>query len=105
MFAEPFLGSGGVIPAAAGFLAPIEERAARFGSLFILDEVQSLRNAFGGMHLELGLDPDLVVMGKIIGGGFPVGAVGGKSDAVEPDERKGRRGGLIRTREPSTATS
>ena len=82
VFAEPFLGSGGVIPAAPGFLHAVEERAHAVGSLFVLDEVQSLRNAFGGMHSELGLDPDLIVMGKVIGGGFPVGAVGGKASLL-----------------------
>ncbi len=82
VFAEPFLGSGGVIPAEDGFLAAAQRVAQRNGALFVLDEVQSLRNAFHGMHGELGLDPDLVLMGKIIGGGLPVGAVGGAADLL-----------------------
>ena len=77
VFVEPFLGSGGVIPAGPGFLRAIEDRAHAVGALFVLDEVQSLRNAPKGTYAELGLSPDLLVMGKVIGGGLPVGALGG----------------------------
>ena len=83
VFAEPFLGSGGVIPAAPGFLRQIQDRAHAVGSLFVLDEVQSLRNALHGAHASLGLEPDLLLMGKIIGGGFPVGAVGGHASLMD----------------------
>jgi glutamate-1-semialdehyde 2,1-aminomutase len=93
VFAEPFLGSGGVIPAANGFLHAIEERAHAVGALFVLDEVQSLRNALQGMHAELGLEPDLLVMGKIIGGGFPVGALGGEASLL--DLTSARAGGRL----------
>jgi glutamate-1-semialdehyde 2,1-aminomutase len=79
VFAEPFLGSGGVIGADAGFLEAAGAIAHDHGALFILDEVQSLRNAFSGVHGELRLDVDLVTMGKIIGGGLPVGAVAGSA--------------------------
>jgi glutamate-1-semialdehyde 2,1-aminomutase len=82
VFAEPFLGSGGVIPAADGFLRVAQEVAQAAGALFVLDEVQSLRTSFGGVHGLLGLQPDLVMMGKIIGGGFPVGAVGGRTEVL-----------------------
>jgi len=78
VFAEPFLGSGGVILGEPSFLANVQALAQRNGALFALDEVQALRNAFHGMHHALDLDPDLVLMGKIIGGGLPVGAVGGR---------------------------
>jgi glutamate-1-semialdehyde 2,1-aminomutase len=50
------------------------------GALLVLDEVISLRMATGGMQALLGVDPDLTMMGKIIGGGFPVGAIGGKAE-------------------------
>ncbi len=83
VFAEPFLGSGGVIPAAPGFLGRIADRARQVGAVFVLDEVQSLRNAPNGTHAALGLEPDLLLMGKIIGGGFPVGAVGGRAALME----------------------
>ncbi len=83
VFAEPFLGSGGVIPAAPGFLGLIADRARQAGAVFVLDEVQSLRNAPNGTHAALGLEPDLLLMGKIIGGGFPVGAVGGRAALMD----------------------
>jgi glutamate-1-semialdehyde 2,1-aminomutase len=83
VFAEPFLGSGGVIPAAPGFLGRIADGARQVGAVFVLDEVQSLRNAPNGTHAALGLEPDLLLMGKIIGGGFPVGAVGGRAALME----------------------
>jgi glutamate-1-semialdehyde 2,1-aminomutase len=83
VFAEPFLGSAGVIPAAPGFLARIADRARQVGAVFVLDEVQSLRNALNGTHAALGLAPDLVLMAKIIGGGFPVGAVGGRAALMD----------------------
>jgi glutamate-1-semialdehyde 2,1-aminomutase len=79
---EPFLGSGGVVPALPGFLDEVRARAAEAGALFVLDEVQSLRNRFDGVHGELGLAPDLVLMGKVIGGGFPVGAVAGRAELL-----------------------
>jgi glutamate-1-semialdehyde 2,1-aminomutase len=79
VFAEPFLGSGGVIAADAGFLEAAAAVAHDHGALFILDEVQSLRNAFGGIQGELGLEADLLTLGKIIGGGLPVGAVAGSN--------------------------
>jgi glutamate-1-semialdehyde 2,1-aminomutase len=83
VFAEPFLGTGGVISAAPGFLQQVSEQARAVGSVFVLDEVQALRNSTHGAHAELGLAPDLVLMGKIIGGGFPVGAVGGRATLLD----------------------
>lgn len=83
IFVEPFLGSGGVIPAETEFLAAVQNLARRAGAVFVLDEVQALRNQFSGMHHSLGLQPDLVLMGKIIGGGLPVGAVGGIHQLLE----------------------
>jgi glutamate-1-semialdehyde 2,1-aminomutase len=83
VFAEPFLGTGGVIPASREFLRQVQESARAAGSVFVLDEVQALRNAFHGTHASLGLEPDLVLMGKIIGGGFPVGAVGGRASLMD----------------------
>jgi glutamate-1-semialdehyde 2,1-aminomutase len=80
--AEPFLGAGGVIPCAPGFLAGLQELAREHGALFVLDEVQSLRNGLGGMQATLGLRPDLTMLGKIIGGGMPIGAVGGRADVL-----------------------
>ena len=83
VFAEPFLGAGGVRPAAPGFLAAVADLARDRDVLFVLDEVQGLRNGFGGEQGRLGLTPDLTLLGKIIGGGFPIGAVGGRADLLE----------------------
>ena len=83
VFAEPFLGAGGVRPAAPGFLADVADLARDRDVLFVLDEVQGLRNGFGGEQGWLGLTPDLTLLGKIIGGGFPIGAVGGRADLLE----------------------
>lgn len=83
VFVEPFLGSGGVIPASASFLREIQHVCREMGALSVIDEIQSLRNAYNGVHGLLGLCPDLVLMGKIIGGGLPVGAVGGRADLLE----------------------
>jgi glutamate-1-semialdehyde 2,1-aminomutase len=83
VFAEPFLGAGGVRPAAPGFLAAVAGLARDRDVLFVLDEVQGLRNGLGGEQGRLGLTPDLTLLGKIIGGGFPIGAVGGRADLLE----------------------
>ena len=83
VFAEPFLGAGGVRPAAPGFLAAVAALARDHDVLFVLDEVQGLRNGPGGEQGRLGLTPDLTLLGKIIGGGFPIGAVGGRTDLLE----------------------
>jgi glutamate-1-semialdehyde 2,1-aminomutase len=79
---EPFLGSGGVVPALPGFLDEVRARSAAVDALFVIDEVQSLRNHLHGVHGGLALAPDLVLMGKIIGGGFPVGAVAGRAELL-----------------------
>jgi glutamate-1-semialdehyde 2,1-aminomutase len=83
VFAEPFLDAGGVQPTAPGFLAGLAGLARERDVLFVLDEVQGLRNGPGGEQGRLGLTPDLTLLGKIIGGGFPIGAVGGRADLLE----------------------
>jgi glutamate-1-semialdehyde 2,1-aminomutase len=82
VFVEPFLGSGGVVEGSREWLRDLRDETRRAGAVFVLDEVQSLRNAFHGAHAELGLDPDLILMGKIVGGGIPVGAVGGSREVL-----------------------
>ncbi len=91
VFAEPFLGSGGVVPAREDFLHAAQESARAAGALFVLDEVQGLRNHYHGTHAALGLSPDLILMGKIIGGGLPVGAVGGRADLLDHLSRSAPR--------------
>ncbi len=77
---EPILGAGGVIAAEPEFLKVLREETARAGIVLICDEVISLRQALGGAQGYFGFDPDLTTMAKIIGGGFPIGAVGGRRE-------------------------
>src|SRR5699024_12747271 len=77
---EPFQGAAGVIPASPSYLQHAQQLAERYGALFILDEVQSLRNSYYGVQQDLGITPDLTILGKIIGGGYPIGAVVGKTE-------------------------
>ena len=75
---EPVMGAGGVLSADADFLRRVQAATAAAGALFVLDEVITFRLAEGGAQALYGIEPDLTMFGKIIGGGFPVGAVGGK---------------------------
>ncbi len=79
---EPMLGSAGVIPADPNFLSVLREETRRAGALLICDEVITLRQAYGGLQSHYGLDPDLTTLAKIIGGGFPIGAVGGRREVM-----------------------
>jgi glutamate-1-semialdehyde 2,1-aminomutase len=79
---EPILGSVGFVPAEREFLVGLREVARRLGIVFILDEVQSFRLDRGGAQKLFGIAPDLTCFGKIIGGGFPVGAFGGRRDIM-----------------------
>ncbi len=75
---EPVAANVGVIEPAAGFLAGLRELTQAFGALLIFDEViTGFRVAHGGAQARYGVEPDLTVLGKIIGGGMPVGAYGG----------------------------
>ncbi len=64
------------------YVAALVESADKHGMLFVLDEVVSFRLGYGGSQAILGIQPDLTALGKIIGGGFPVGAVAGRSDVM-----------------------
>jgi len=92
VFIEPFLGSKGIIPAAPGFVEAVRELSKAAGAVFVLDEVQSLRNAPTGMDGSLGLESDLVIMGKAVGGGLPIGIVGGKRQLMEVASAKNSNG-------------
>ncbi|MFC3225756.1 aspartate aminotransferase family protein [Marinibaculum pumilum] len=80
---EPMLGGGGMIPGLPDFLRTIREESAKTGTVMICDEVITLRFATGGAQEVYGLAPDLTTMGKIIGGGYPVGAVGGRAEIMD----------------------
>ena len=80
---EPVLGNAGCIPPAPGFLEALRELTARHGALLILDEVMTgFRVAYGGAQQRFGLRPDLTTLGKVIGGGLPIGAYGGRADIM-----------------------
>jgi glutamate-1-semialdehyde 2,1-aminomutase len=72
----------GLVPASAEFAQAARDETARHGILLISDEVITFRLGVGGLHQEYGLRPDLVTLGKTIGGGLPVGAVGGREDVM-----------------------
>ena len=81
---EPVAGNMGVVPPAAGFLAGLRELCTRHGALLLFDEViTGFRVAYGGAQALYGVRPDLTCLGKIIGGGLPVGAYGGRRDLME----------------------
>ena len=76
---EPVVGNAGCIPPADGYLAGLRSITASEGALLIVDEVMTgFRVALGGATELYGLDPDLITLGKIVGGGLPVGVFGGK---------------------------
>lgn len=83
LIVEPIPGNMGVVPPAPGFLDELREITRRAGALLIFDEVISgFRVAYGGAQELFGISPDLTVLGKIIGGGLPVGAFGGRRDVM-----------------------
>jgi glutamate-1-semialdehyde 2,1-aminomutase len=80
---EPVAGNMGVIPPAPGFLEGLRDLTTRHGAVLIFDEViTGFRVAFGGAQALYGIRPDLTCLGKIIGGGLPVGAYGGRADLM-----------------------
>ena len=81
---EPVAGNMGLVPPAPDFLASLRALCDAHGTLLVLDEVMTgFRVARGGAMARYGVTPDLVVMGKVIGGGLPVGAYGGKKEIME----------------------
>ena len=81
---EPVAGNMGCVPPTEGFLASLRELCTRHGALLIFDEVMcGFRVGKGGAIERYGVQPDLVCMGKVIGGGLPVGAYGGRKDLME----------------------
>jgi glutamate-1-semialdehyde 2,1-aminomutase len=84
LIVEPIAGNMGVVPPADGFLRALREICTANGAVLIFDEVISgFRAGSGGAQAAAGVTPDLTCLGKIIGGGLPVGAYGGASDLME----------------------
>ena len=79
---EPVQGSGGVRAAGTAFLEFLRDLADRVGALLIFDEIISFRVAPGGAQERYGVRPDLTTLGKIIGGGYPLAAFGGRDDVM-----------------------
>jgi glutamate-1-semialdehyde 2,1-aminomutase len=81
---EPVAGNMGVVPPAPGFLQGLRDLCTRSGALLILDEVMTgFRLSWGGAQERFGVTPDLTTLGKIVGGGLPVGAYGGRREVME----------------------
>ncbi|NDJ18201.1 glutamate-1-semialdehyde 2,1-aminomutase [Myxacorys almedinensis] len=80
---EPVVGNAGFIVPEAGFLAGLRELTREHGALLVFDEVMTgFRIAYGGAQARFGITPDLTTLGKVIGGGLPVGAYGGRKDIM-----------------------
>jgi len=80
---EPVCGNMGLVETVPGFLEGLRERADRCGALLIFDEVITwLRLGLGGAQARVGVAPDLTTIGKIMGGGFPIAAFGGRADVM-----------------------
>jgi glutamate-1-semialdehyde 2,1-aminomutase len=80
---EPVAGNMGVVPPGPGYLEGVRELTAKHGVILVFDEVMSgFRVALGGAQERFGIRPDLTTLGKVIGGGLPVGAYGGRDDIL-----------------------
>ncbi len=80
---EPIAGNMGLVPPDPGFLAGLREQCSESGSLLVFDEVMTgFRVAFGGAQTLFGIEPDLTCLGKVIGGGLPIGAYAGPADLM-----------------------
>ena len=107
MILEGVMAAGGYATARDGYLEFVREITAANNVLLVLDEVQTLRFDYGGMQHICGIKPDLTVLGKIIGGGTPVGACGGREDIMQqisPSTAKFRQSGTYNSN-PVTAAA
>lgn len=92
---EPVLGSAGMIPADRGYLEALRSFTATHGVALVFDEVITLRLAHGGAEAAFGVRPDLTCLGKMIGGGFPLGVVGGSAGFMEAFDPSVGEGPLV----------
>ncbi|HEX3467190.1 MAG TPA: glutamate-1-semialdehyde 2,1-aminomutase [Candidatus Elarobacter sp.] len=80
---EPICGNMGLVETVPGFLAGLRERATRYRAVLIFDEIITwLRLGLGGAQARAGVTPDLTTVGKVLGGGFPLAAFGGRADVM-----------------------
>lgn len=82
VFVEIMLNSGGAIPATRDFVQAIRALCTRHKTLMVVDEVMTARLAYHGLCHDYGVTPDLITLGKMIGGGFSIGAFGGRRDVM-----------------------
>jgi glutamate-1-semialdehyde 2,1-aminomutase len=82
VFVEAYQNAPGNIPASPEWLRGVAAWCAENDVLLAVDEVASFRTSYGGAHADFGIRPDLVCLGKLLGGGFPIGAVGGREDVM-----------------------
>lgn len=88
---DPMPSRAGLVAPEPEFLSTLQETARKHGILIIGDEVLNLRQGYHGVSARYGLEPDLFALGKIIGGGFPIGAIGGLSEIMAVfDSSRGR---------------
>ena len=81
---EPVVGNSGFIKPTKEFLTGLRELTTKYGALLVFDEVMTgFRISYGGAQEYFGITPDVTTMGKVIGGGLPVGAYGGRKDIME----------------------
>lgn len=81
---EPVVGNAGFIPPQPGFLEGLRDLTQKYGALLVFDEVMTgFRISYGGVQAKFGVIPDLTTLGKVIGGGLPVGAYGGRREIME----------------------
>jgi glutamate-1-semialdehyde 2,1-aminomutase len=107
MIVEGMMGAAGQIPPKDDYLSFLRKVTADNDVLLILDEVQSFRLDYGGMQSIARIKPDLTALGKVIGGGYPVGAVGGREEIMEllsPEMHKVYHSGTFNAN-PVTATA
>lgn len=88
---DPMPNQAGLVPATREFLAAIQEFCQASGALMLYDEVVTFRLGYQGAQGEFGFRPDITALGKVIGGGFPVGAIAGRADVMSVfDPTKGK---------------
>ncbi len=81
---EPVVGNMGCVPGSAEFLNCLRDETKKEGAILIFDEVMTgFRVAFGGAQERFGITPDMTTLGKIVGGGMPLGAYGGRADIMD----------------------
>lgn len=91
---EPVMGAAGCIPAEPEFLRGLREVTRECGVLLVIDEIITFRLAHGGAQEVYGVRPDLTTFGKIVGGGLPIGAFGGRADVMATFDPS-RPGGIV----------